>query len=1013
MFGPWIYKKAAPNSLAQFVTTAAADGLSLDLIPTDHLNTPEGRGRLVRAIYEAFRSRERPIDYALPPYTPEDVEQRVRHPRQILNPPGQGTCLDLALLFCGACKAFRLLPVLVVLDGHAFAAVSLRNTIDEWRARSRGERVHGEKPESGGLWRDEDLVRGLFESGTYLPVECTGFARTASLAETVPEGRGRDRDGFLPFERAVTAGREQLEPGGRRFLFALDVPTVQFYWGIGPDELGMAVTTPVDTSRLPETPGDFVGREEELKQLESAWQSAGRTRIVTVVAWGGVGKTALVKRWRDEMARGDGPKPDAEFAWSFYNQGTSGNGVDSAAFINEALLFFGEEHAERFNSPWDRGRELARRVNRQRTLLILDGLEPLQSAHAPGQLQDPALQALLKGLVEPGPGLCVITTRVPVVELAGRPADAVTLNLGRLSKEAGAQVLRGLGVQGQDKELEEASKAVEGHALTLQLLGRYLAVAFKPPHVRHARDVLLPRADEKQGGGHATRVLRRYVQWLGEASPEAAVLHLVGLFNRPADPDSLTALREEPAIPGLTDLITPLSDQDWNTSLSHLADLGLVTLRLSESLRHSTPWLDAHPLVREHFAAELQSARPEAWRAGHDRLYDYLKGVAPARPKTTDRMMPLFHAMGHGCAGRQYPDALREVYEKRILQNADGEWLYYSTDVLGQYGASLAALAGFFAEVWHRPVAALSRRDQAFVLHEAAVHLRSLSRLAESLRSFRGAVDRYVAEKDLSYGSQSTRYLGETYTLVGDLKEAETWAEKSVEFSVAVGDRFEEVLNRTSLGDTLHQAGRLDDAERQFEAAARVRDEKGEPIPNHFFFWGFGHCELLLTRGRAAEAIGLARRALEQLNQTRDSVLACAQIHLALGRALLADRQAGATDFVAVTTHLDLALSNLNKSNHQVHIPRGRLALADLCRARGDLDGSKAHLDEALEIAIRDPQAPMRLYQADCYLGYCRLHLAQGGKEQARRDLDAARKVIQQTGYHRRDSELEELERML
>jgi tetratricopeptide (TPR) repeat protein len=1013
MFGHWIYKKAAPNSLAQFVTTVAADGLSLGLNATDHLGAPKGREQLVRAIYEAFRSREQPIDYALPPYSPDEVGQWVRHPRQILNPPGQGTCLDLALLFCGACKAFRLLPCLVMLDGHAFAMVSLAHTLDEWKAQSRRERVWGQKPESGGLWRNKDDLLRLFENSTYLPVECTGFARSTSLAETVPEGRGREK-GFLPFERAVAAGREQMEPGGRPFLFVLDVPTVQFFWGIGPDETGMAVTTTVAPSRLPDTPGDFIGRDEELKQLVAAWGSAGRTRIVTVVAWGGVGKTALVNRWRATMDRVEGHKPDVVFDWSFYDQGTTATGVGSTEFIDTALRFFGEDDLKQLKSEWARGERLAKLVNRQRTLLILDGLEPLQNPHAPGQLQDVAVQALLRGLVERGPGLCVITTRVPVVELANREPDAVTINLRPLTQEAGAQVLRGLGVLGQDEELEKASAAVDGHALTLQLLGRYLKAAFKPPHVRHSGDILLPLAAETVQGGRATRVIQRYNQWLGEASPESAVLRLVGLFNRRADPKSLSVLRAKPAIPRLTELIITLSDQGWNTTLSHLAELGLVSLTESQSPEDNTPWVDAHPLVREHFAAELQATRPDAWRAGHERLYEYLKGAAPAHhPKSIRQMMPLFYAMGHGCAGGQYLDALRGVYEKRILQNTDEAWLYFSTDVLGQYGASLAALAGLFTEVWHRPVDALGRRDQAFALHEAAVHLRSLGRLEESLRSFLGAVGRYVEVKDWDHASQTARYLGETYTLIGDFGEAETWGEKSVGFSAVTDDYFEKVLNLTSLGDAFHQAGQLDAAERRFLAADEVRDETGQPVPNRFFFWGFGHCELLLTLGRTAEALERARRALEKVDQTQGSVLAIAQIHLALGEALLAEHHVRATDLAPVTTHLELAFSKLVEANHHVHLPRGRLALAELCRVKGDLDASKVHLDAALAVATRDPKAPMRLYQADCYLGYCRLHLARGHEEEARRVLGAARLLIEETNYHRRDSDLRALERML
>jgi hypothetical protein len=55
----------------------------------------------------------------------------------------------------------------------------------------------------------------------------------------------------------------------------------------------------------------------------------------------------------------------------------------------------------------------------------------------------------------------------------------------------------------------------------------------------------------------------------------------------------------------------------------------------------------------------------------------------------------------------------------------------------------------------------------------------------------------------------------------------------------------------------------------------------------------------------------------------------------------------------------------------------------------------------------------MRLYEADCHLEYARLHLARGDKAQARASLAAARKMVEEMGYHRRDGEVKELEEEL
>jgi transposase len=66
------------------------------------------------------------------------------------------------------------------------------------------------------------------------------------------------------------------------------------------------------------------------------------------------------------------------FDWTFYSQGTKDN-VSSDVFIARALEFFGDAEMAMSNlSPWEKGARLARLVAQKRSLLVLDGLEPLQ-----------------------------------------------------------------------------------------------------------------------------------------------------------------------------------------------------------------------------------------------------------------------------------------------------------------------------------------------------------------------------------------------------------------------------------------------------------------------------------------------------------------------------------------------------------------------------------------------------------------------------------------------------------
>ena len=57
----------------------------------------------------------------------------------------------------------------------------------------------------------------------------------------------------------------------------------------------------VSIERLPMTGSEFFGREGELKRLDEAWVEPA-TNVISLVAWGGVGKTSLIKRWLGKMA---------------------------------------------------------------------------------------------------------------------------------------------------------------------------------------------------------------------------------------------------------------------------------------------------------------------------------------------------------------------------------------------------------------------------------------------------------------------------------------------------------------------------------------------------------------------------------------------------------------------------------------------------------------------------------------------------------------------------------------
>lgn len=326
------------------------------------------------------------------------------------------------------------------------------------------------------------------------------------------------------------------------------------------------------------------GRETELLALDAAWAKPA-LNIYSLVAWGGTGKTALVFHWVETRLRAKGWPGVARYLdWSFYSQGT-GEGRQTSAdmFMAKALAFFGDADPTQ-GSAYERGERLAGLIRQQRTLLVLDGIEPLQyppNDPQAGQLKDPGLAALLRGLAAHNPGLVVLTTREPLADLDGYTATTHAHPLDRLSPEAGVALLRHLQITGTEAELHDAAQAAGRHALTLNLLGRYLADAYEDRDIRHWRELKFEAADAEHQGRSAFKVMQAYTRWLASAGPERqrelALLRLTGLFDRPMAKACLQALRAEPAIPGLTDALVTLTPQQWNLAVKRLVKVDLLS----------------------------------------------------------------------------------------------------------------------------------------------------------------------------------------------------------------------------------------------------------------------------------------------------------------------------------------------------------------------------------------------------------------------------------------------------
>ncbi|MCK5148185.1 TIR domain-containing protein [bacterium] len=770
-----------------------------------------------------------------------------------------------------------------------------------------------------------------------------------------------------------------------------------------------AVPEKIDIYRLPQTGSTLFGREKELTQLDDAWKS-DVVNIISFIAWGGVGKSTLINKWLEYMEEDYYKDAEQVFAWSFYSQGTSEKVSSADTFISEALSWFGDSDPTK-GSAWDKGERLAELIRQKKTLLILDGMEPLQSSHQfeKGKIKDQGLAALLRSLARNNNGLCIITSREGVRDISKYKQGVEQLSLEKLSANAGRALLRVGGVNGSDHELEAAVKEFGYHALAIKLLPVYLH-NLKGNLISEAlkiSDLDIP----VNKGKHPRRVIdalsKRY-----EGTSEGDLLKLLGFFDRPADIEAIEIIIAQPVIENLTE---KLCNKGKATFLQAINTLRNENLLAGEN-KHRPSTLDCHPLIREHFGQILQEQLPAAWKEAHARLYEYYKRLPEKElPDTLEEMEPLFAAVMHGCLAGKHQEALHDVYWNRIKRGNK----YYNIHKLGAIGADLYYLSGFFETLWDKPASDLTDADKAVTLSWAGFALRAVCRLSEAIQPMKAELEMRIKDELWKNAAIAASNLSGVYLTLGDVVSAQEYGKQCVIFADRSGDGFLMGSKRVTHADALFQAGETKLAETLFMEAENIQTKRQPGYTYLDSLRGFWYCDLLLSLGKYQEVVDRARTALE-IAERNNWLLDIAHAKLTIGKALM-----HLGNYAEAEKYLLHAVNGLREAGQQDDLPRGLLARATLYRHQLNFAKCWADLDEAREIA---EYGQMRLFLTDYHLEACRTINAQTSNSvsgfeiiengetlclttqqmQARfkAHFKEAERLIGETGYHRRDGEL-------
>lgn len=386
-------------------------------------------------------------------------------------------------------------------------------------------------------------------------------------------------------------------------------------------------------------PWKFFGRREELKLLDDAL-AGGDASLIAMVGPGGQGKTAIVQHWLSQL---EPAKVDGVFLWSFYR------GKDSDLCLRELFAY-----AEGMSEPPEVSASfcvdrLIPRLREERWAIVLDGAEVVQHESGSwfGRFLHPELGRLLEELASaPMPGVVAMTSRFGLPTLEHR-RNARLVSLSLLDAESARGLLRSLGVQGDDADLDTAASAAGRHAKAVELLGIWLTRFHQADARNHQR---LPQVEDAEASSeelHVARVLAAFQTTLPQDQQD--ILALATAFRQP--PTEARLLQYLVSSP-----VETLLHETWKRPYEPFAKRpagwlagqvqDLVDLRLLErvglTISEKAEVLDAHPLVRRGFGETLGAGGQAHARAG------FLRGRPDRQPPLTLEQareeVELFHA---------------------------------------------------------------------------------------------------------------------------------------------------------------------------------------------------------------------------------------------------------------------------------------------------------------------------------------------------------------------------------
>ncbi|CCI09858.1 tetratricopeptide repeat protein [Microcystis aeruginosa] len=544
-----------------------------------------------------------------------------------------------------------------------------------------------------------------------------------------------------------------------------------------PEATAQSSPQPLTTSGLVDTQLPPVrrwqGRREELQELQTALGN-DHLRLIEITAAGGYGKTALARKFTDQLTA------DWPVLWVNFNQ------PYPLAQFGRWLL---EELKQNYDEKWNDGQlidAISKGLTAKPCLLVLNNLETVLTAPVNLVYQ----QFLQKWLNTESSSKLLVTSREQLKFPVNLQDYYYSWPLKGL-KEADAMryVTEDHGLTGSDEELAQFVDKMGGHPLLMELVCSLMKDKFgKGVSVTESQNLGLNMFDVEGYHRDTETCVREVIT--------ASLARLSKEFRESLT--RLSVLRESFDLGLAQGLIPAITEED----LRYLARLSLLQEFPPEYnvKRRQFQFLPLISMVVQ------DQANPEILRSAHQLALDYYLAHLPVPPwESLEDLKEYLEAFHHAGALGEWQLAYDILYQERGGEGKDRSI------------KSFLDLQGFYrkqAELYEQIIAGSQREQVCYrnSLSYLGSCYRSLGQYEKAIAYHQQSLEISEAMGDQQEVAISLGNLGNCYNCLGQYEKAIAYHQQSLEISEEIGYRQGVAISLGNLGNCYNCLGQYEKA---------------------------------------------------------------------------------------------------------------------------------------------------------------------------------------------------------